>query len=577
MAPWICLRIAALYLIFNSFLKSSFLLAEPLYMADREIEAFFQTHGMMSYDDPRLQRFLDELTRAHPASPVADFAPEIYGSGLEIVDTAERASEIWTRAIHEAQHHIHIQTYFFVDDVSYHQEDPVPCEAAPEVLERNYIGCMLWQAAERGVHVRIMGDSVGNMDLVVGGDRILQQLAKHPQIDVMNYNPVLAYNGVREHLWEPYRVWLWPQNRLHSKVLIVDGKLALTGGRNVGRNYIKPAPAQPSPSWGPRVYGLASDFKYRDTDVFLSGPAVAAIQRGFLKNWLEFGDWEETLTGKSGFWSVLNPGTWVNRGDCLQQTYYGVRYYCKANDSRLKEVHSPDELASDPEFFPALPATGTSWVRFIDSNPFRAGHIPDRPYLRIQNKELDAYRGLTDGERVYLTLIRNAQKSIQLTNSYFALSEDIRRALQEAMQRQVKVEIFSNSHLSNDEAILWDCSVNDFKNFLDQGASIYEWMSPAGMLHAKSAIFDDAIAVVGSFNFDNASFKSNVESLVTIRGKEALAAMKRVWDFDKASPMTRRMTAETLEKDAKSRGIIGYLANPLCRKLGGDHERRDYP
>ncbi|MDQ3234280.1 MAG: phosphatidylserine/phosphatidylglycerophosphate/cardiolipin synthase family protein, partial [Pseudobdellovibrionaceae bacterium] len=377
-------------------------------------------------------------------------------------------------------------------------------------------------------------------------------------------------------------VWLWPQNRLHSKLLIVDGRSALTGGRNIGRNYMKPAPDHPPPGWGPRVYGLSSDYKYRDTDIFVTGPAVGTMQRSFMKNWLEFGDWEQTITDSAGFWPSLNPGTWVNKGDCLQQVYYGVRYYCKKNDQRLRAIHTPDEIAADAELFPALPTMGESLVRYLDSNAVRAGHIPDRPYLRklqengldrprVSDAELDPYRGLTNGERVYVTLIHNAQKSIRLTNSYFALSQPMRKALREAVERGVKLEIFTNSYQSNDEAILWDCSVPDFKNFLDLGAEIYEWMSQAGMLHAKSALFDDTIAIVSSFNFDNASFKSNMESLAVIRGATVMDSMKRVWDLDMENPMTRKMTPDTLQKDANSRGIKGYLARPICSKLGGDN------
>lgn len=557
---------------------------------DPEIDDFFRANGIISYRQPKFQNFLTKLTESHPETPVYFQSPEVIGNDVEIVDTAERAYDLWTNLIQAAQKHIHIQTFFFVDDVAFKGDEPVPCPLAPDVLERNEMACQLWSAADRGVDIRLITDSVGNLNTLVGGEKIVNQLAQHPLIDVHYYNPLVAYQGIRESLWEPYRVWLWPQNRMHTKLMIVDGRSAITGGRNIGRSYLKPSPESPADVWGPRVYGNICDYKYRDTDIYVTGPGVAEIQRTFLKNWLEYSDWEQTITDQTDSWSLFNPHMWWSPKGCIQQTVYQLPLYCKKNDDRLQGLSSSEALSNDSEFFPNLVVSGTNTIRYVDSSPAHAGQIPDHPYLlyhpqssyqfrtsmnrddvlRFADPKVDQYRGLTTGEKIYIALIRNAKKRIRLTNPYFALNQPIRDALLEAMiSRNVKVDVFTNSYQSNDEAILWDCSIKDFEVFLSHGADIYEWMSQAGMMHAKTAIFDNEIAIVGSFNFDNASFKSNTESLTVVRGKDVLAKISEVWRLDITNPMTRKMTFESLEDDKKARELITTLVKPICQKLGG--------
>lgn len=76
-------------------------------------------------------------------------------------------------------------------------------------------------AADRGVKVRLMVD--GKM----GGlpKKYRRALASHPNIEFGRYNPVKIY-----------RPWTLFEG-LHDKIILVDNKYALTGGRNVGDPY----------------------------------------------------------------------------------------------------------------------------------------------------------------------------------------------------------------------------------------------------------------------------------------------------------------------------------------------------
>lgn len=78
-----------------------------------------------------------------------------------------------------------------------------------------FYGAVL-SAADRGVHIRILMD--GLMHGMMRDSQVVQVFHEHPNIELQFYEPI--------SLVKPWTI----QNRLHEKMLIVDGKNALTGG-----------------------------------------------------------------------------------------------------------------------------------------------------------------------------------------------------------------------------------------------------------------------------------------------------------------------------------------------------------
>jgi cardiolipin synthase len=78
-------------------------------------------------------------------------------------------------------------------------------------------------------------------------------------------------------------------NRTHRELLIVDGRIAFTGGAGVADWWLKPDGG--APTW-------------RDTMARIEGPIVAALQGVFAENWLECGG--EILTAPRD-WPALEP------------------------------------------------------------------------------------------------------------------------------------------------------------------------------------------------------------------------------------------------------------------------------
>ncbi len=137
-----------------------------------------------------------------------------------------------------ARHHVHVQFFIFRSDATGQRMIQALCSAA-----------------KRGVEVRLLYDSIGAHDL---SRRLLRQLRRAGGQDAA-FLPVL--NPL-------YRLRVNLRN--HRKIVVIDGRIAYTGGFNIGEEYRGRHPH----------YGY-----WRDTHCRIVGPAVAGLQRIFLEDW----------------------------------------------------------------------------------------------------------------------------------------------------------------------------------------------------------------------------------------------------------------------------------------------------
>jgi cardiolipin synthase len=171
-------------------------------------------------------------------------------------------------AIESARDHVNIEFYIIEGE---------------EVGQR-FSDVLLRKAAE-GVSVNLIYDSVGSS----GTPAEYFQRLRAGGVRVLEYNPVnplKARGGWRVN------------NRNHSKLVIVDGRVAFTGGINISDVYASGSAAAHSGSSGSRASGGASGLNlgsrpsgsanigWRDTNVRIQGPAVEQLQRLFLDTWI---------------------------------------------------------------------------------------------------------------------------------------------------------------------------------------------------------------------------------------------------------------------------------------------------
>ncbi|WP_040260389.1 cardiolipin synthase [Pseudomonas massiliensis] len=113
----------------------------------------------------------------------------------------------------------------------------------------------LLEKAGQGVSVRLLFDRIGSHALS------------------RRYVDTLKRGGVQVHAFSAGRAGLnrFQVNfRNHRKIVVVDGKIAFLGGHNVGDEYLGDLP--PLSPW-------------RDTHVWVTGPAVACLQESFAEDW----------------------------------------------------------------------------------------------------------------------------------------------------------------------------------------------------------------------------------------------------------------------------------------------------
>jgi cardiolipin synthase len=110
--------------------------------------------------------------------------------------------------------------------------------------------------ARDGVRVKILLDAVGSSDI---GDEIVRVL-EAGGCQLAWYNPIRWYTLGRVN------------HRTHRKSLIIDGRVAFTGGAGIADVWL--GRAQDPDHW-------------RDIQIRVEGPAVAPLQTGFAQNWLE--------------------------------------------------------------------------------------------------------------------------------------------------------------------------------------------------------------------------------------------------------------------------------------------------
>ena len=160
------------------------------------------------------------------------------GNRVDLLLDGASAYPAMLKAIGEARDWIALEVYIFRDDRT-----------------GNEFADALAAAAQRGVEVRLVWDSVG----CTGNDSRFWKGLRDAGVHLYEFHPVAP--------WRPR--WGW-NTRLHRKILIVDGRVAFTGGLNIAEEY----DAEDSGGGG-----------WRDTHVRIEGPVVREMGKIALRLW----------------------------------------------------------------------------------------------------------------------------------------------------------------------------------------------------------------------------------------------------------------------------------------------------
>lgn len=127
-----------------------------------------------------------------------------------------------------------------------------------------------------------------------------------------------------------------------------------------------------------------------------------------------------------------------------------------------------------------------------------------------------------------LAAISSAKKSIYITSPYFIPGESLMDALIIAIQSGLDVKVLipgvSDSKMVNTAASAY------YTELLQYGAQIY--MYDKGFVHAKTMVFDNELAIIGSANIDYRSFDLNFEVNAMVYSQKIAAQLTAIFEQD---------------------------------------------
>jgi cardiolipin synthase len=163
-----------------------------------------------------------------------------------------------------------------------------------------------------------------------------------------------------------------------------------------------------------------------------------------------------------------------------------------------------------------------SWDWYLETNqkiPLPSAEAGRFPIYGKQNSQLIPSGpgfGRASIHQVLLTAIYEAKYSLVLTTPYFVPDESLLAALQVAALRGVDVKVIVPA--KNDSFMVKYASRAFFEELLSSGVKIYKFHG--GLLHTKSIVVDENIALVGTVNLDRRSFWLNFEMTMLVDDRE---------------------------------------------------------
>jgi cardiolipin synthase len=382
----------------------------------------------------RKARLYVRNTPTAPTGSIADLLcasgapPPRDGNSLALLPTGELAFVEVIRALESATRAIRVSTLILGDD-----------DAGTAIAD------VLVRKAKAGVEVRLLLDS------------LFKRRAPHAQLAALRAaGGRVAWFMPVWHL--PFRTKLRANLRLHRKIIVVDGRLAIVGGMNLASEYMGPTP---------------SPDRWRDLSARVVGPAVDDLDEVFRADW---------------------------------------------------QFAAGEALAP----VPACGADATAQIQVIGSGPDVESDI--------------LYDAL-------LTAVFGARARLWIATPYFVPDEALARGLVLAARRGVDVRIVvpaRSNHRTADYA-----GASYLREVARAGGKICCYLP--SMMHGKSVLVDDALAVLGSANLDMRSLFLNYEISVFCSSAAEIAAVAAWFD-------TLWASCGGLPTAGRARGIVESVA-----------------
>ena len=412
-------------------------------------------------------------------------------SGFRAMPQAAVALDARLTLIRQAQSSLDLQYYLLGNDQTGH------------LLLRE-----LRDAAQRGVRVRLLLDDFYTQ----GMDPLLLGLAAHDNVEVRLFNPFGAGRVSGLGRWFNMAADFRRLNhRMHNKLFVADGAVAIVGGRNMADGYfLRDAGAN-----------------FIDLDALAVGPIVPQLSAIF-----------------DGYWNSPH--------------VYAVQAVVRSNDApetwrkRFDEAIEARAIRPPPDP-PALDAYGMPPV----GDELKLG-LPDLIWAEASvfadppDKVVTGAKGadLSQTALIHtLEAFKEARSEVLMFSPYFVPGPLGLKRMREARDHGITLRVVTNSMAATDEPLASLAYERYRVPMLKMGVELYELSStqlhrdPAvragfgnsrAQLHVKLGVIDRKTVILGSMNLDQRSATTNTELSVTIRSPQ-LTQRIRKW-FNSESP-----------------------------------------
>lgn len=353
----------------------------------------------------------------------------------------------------------------------------------------------LVRAADRGVKVRILVDDI----MVEADEEKLLNLDSHENISIKIYNPTVNIGKtMSDKIYSLITDFRGANQRMHNKTFTVDGKIVITGGRNIADEY----------------FDYDHEYNFRDRDVLLLGKITKDVNTSFEQFWNDSLSRSVKELVDTTKYSYNDP----NR-------FYELHQYACDSTNFWPQVR--EKIKNIPAAFHHI--LKHEQLQWLDSVQF-VSDVPGK------NKETKNLGGGGNTTTALATLIMQAKKSIIIQSPYLITTEESRQLFADAIKRGVEIKIQTNSLASTDNLQAFNGYQRDREKLLKTGVKIFEYrpdavvrykvmtgalqkkmnFTPTFGLHAKTMVVDGHITVIGTFNLDPRSSNLNTECITII-------------------------------------------------------------
>jgi len=408
---------------------------------------------------------------------------------IKIMNIGTEALAARLQLIEKAEKHIELEYFIFNPDTA---------------------GRLMLQAlakkAKSGVKVRLLVDSSST---VLKLDGYYAQVLKNKNIQLKYYNPtnILQLSSMNF--------------RNHRKLLSIDNKEAITGGRNIADEY----------------FDLSEEFNFLDRDVMIKGPIVKVMNKTFENFWTSNLTKLPELPYKIN--SQIMPG---NKEKSEEYAHMHTRYI-----NYMKKINFANSVFTpNNKDIKALNFINSYSMNLVNNNKLltcpklsfatdkEGGSFKERTKSKKYHKE---YRLL---RKEISEWIQKVDSEIILDSPYFLNNKRSKAVLVDLLDKNKEVIISTNSLGSTDNILVstvFNSSVPTYTKrdnfnayvvkgiFTEESQVLNEKIRNASWgTHSKTIVFNDKSFMIGTYNIDNRSSFYNTEMAIFCEGNETLTA-----------------------------------------------------